>query len=158
MIKIIAVGKAKEKYTRDGVEEYCKRLGPYTKLEWIEVKDYPCAPNASLAEQEIVKEKEGDSILAKIGDDEVVIALDLHGKEYTSEEFSKVLSDLFTYESSKVTFVIAGSLGYSQKVIKRANVRWCLSKCTFPHQIVRLLLVEQIYRAYKIMKNENYHK
>lgn len=158
MIKIVAVGKIKEKYTKEAIDEYCKRLAPYTKLEWVEVKDYPCPPSASLAEQEIVKQKEGEAMLAKIGDDEVVIALDLHGKEYSSEQFSKVVADIFTYESSKVTFVIAGSLGYSQQVVSRANIRWCLSKCTFPHQIVRLLLVEQIYRAYKIIKNENYHK
>lgn len=158
MIKIVAVGKIKEKYTKEGIDEYCKRLTPYTKLEWVEVKDFPCTPTASLAEQEIVKQKEGEAILSKIAADEVVIALDLHGKEYSSEQFSQIVADIFTYESSKVTFVIAGSLGYSQQVIQRANYRWCLSKCTFPHQIVRLLLVEQIYRAYKILKNENYHK
>lgn len=158
MIKIVAVGKIKEKYFADGIQEYIKRLGPYTKIEIIEVPDGACAPNASIAEQELVKQKEGDAILSKIKEDEVVICLDLHGKNYNSLEISKKLEEISTYQSSKVTFTIAGSMGYSEKVIQRANLRWCLSNCTFPHQIVRLLLVEQIYRSYKIRKNENYHK
>ncbi|MEG0076985.1 23S rRNA (pseudouridine(1915)-N(3))-methyltransferase RlmH [Anaerorhabdus sp.] len=158
MIKIVAVGKIKEKYFNDGIQEYVKRLGPYTKIEIMEVPDGACAPNASIAEQEIVKQKEGEAILSRIKDDEVVICLDLHGKNFSSEEISQKLDEISTYQSSKVTFVIAGSMGYSEQVIQRANVRWCLSNCTFPHQMVRLLLVEQIYRSYKIRKNENYHK
>lgn len=158
MIRIIAVGKVKEKYFVDAIQEYVKRLGPYTKLEIIEVPDGACAPNASIAEQEIVKQKEGEAILSKIKDDEFVICLDLHGKNFSSEEISSKLDEINTYQSSKVVFIIAGSLGYSSDVIKRANLRWCLSNCTFPHQLVRLLLVEQIYRAYKILKKENYHK
>lgn len=158
MIRIIAVGKLKEKYWSDAVSEYLKRLKGYTKIEVIEIADSPCKPTASLAEQDQVKKQEGMKILEKIGNDEFVIALDLKGKNYNSNEISELLQEVFTYKTDKVTFVIAGSLGYCEEVIKRANARWQLSQCTFPHQIVRILLVEQIYRAYKIMKNEIYHK
>lgn len=158
MIKIVAVGKVKEKYFSEGISEYLKRIQPYSKIEIVEVNDIGCPAQASLADMRIVKDKEADAILAKIDKDEYVIALDLHGKEYSSEEISKKIEDSFTYHSSKLTFVIAGSLGFGTRVIERANLRWCLSKCTFPHQMVRLILVEQIYRAYKIVKNEIYHK
>ncbi len=158
MIRIIAVGKIKEKYWVSAIKEYEKRLQTYTKLEIIEVGDVACGANASNAEQEIVKKQEGEKILSKIKEDEFVIALDLHGKDYSSVEISEELSRIFTYQTSRVTFVIAGSLGFSKEVIQRSNCRWKLSNCTFPHQIVRVLVVEQVYRAYKIMKNEIYHK
>lgn len=158
MIKIIAVGKVKEKYFTDGINEYLKRIQPYSKIEVIEVNDIGCSAQASLADMRIVMDKEGEAILSKIDKDEYVIVLDLHGKEYSSEEISKKIEDSFTYHSSKLTFVIAGSLGFGSRVIERSNLRWSLSKCTFPHQMVRLMLVEQIYRAYKIAKNEIYHK
>ena len=158
MIKIIAVGKVKEKYFTDGINEYLKRIQPYSKIEVIEVNDIGCSAQASLADMRIVMDKEGEAILSKIDKDEYVIVLDLHGKEYSSEEISKKIEDSFTYHSSKLTFVIAGSLGFGSRVIERSNLRWSLSKCTFPHQMVRLMLVEQICRAYKIAKNEIYHK
>ena len=101
---------------------------------------------------------EGQRILSKINKDDFVIALDLHGESFTSEKLAAKLSEIYTYHTSKITFVIAGSCGYGQEVLKRANLRWKLSDCTFPHQLVRLLLVEQIYRCYKINNNEPYHK
>lgn len=158
MIRIVAVGKVKEKYWLAALEEYQKRLKPYTKFEIIEVADVPCDAMAKEAEREIVKKQEGQKLLDRIGPDEFVIALDLHGKDYTSEEMADLFEETFTYKTNKITFVIAGSLGYSQEVLERADKRWRLSKCTFPHQVVRVLVVEQIYRAYKIIKNETYHK
>lgn len=157
MIKIVAVGKIKEKYFKDGINEYVKRLGPYTKVEIIEVADEKTYQDNE-ALNNVTKEVEGNKILGKINDDEFVIGLDLHGKDFTSEQIAKKLADINTYQTSKVTFVIAGSLGYSDKVIKRMNLRWRISNCTFPHQMIRLLLVEQIYRCYKINNNETYHK
>ena len=106
----------------------------------------------------LAKENEGKRILSKINDDEYVIALDLHGKDLSSEQLAKKIEEINIYHSSKITFVIAGSLGYSENVLRRANFRWRLSNCTFPHQMVRMLLVEQLYRAYKINNNEPYHK
>lgn len=157
MIKIVAVGKIKEKYFKDGINEYLKRLGSYTKVEIIEVADEKTYQDNE-ALNNATKEAEGNKILSKINNDEFVIGLDLHGKDFTSEEIAKKLVDINTYQTSKVTFVIAGSLGYSDKVIKRMNMRWRISNCTFPHQMIRLLLVEQIYRFYKINNNETYHK
>lgn len=157
MIKIVAVGKIKEKYFKDGISEYVKRLSPYTKLEIIEVIDEKTSENNDSINN-LAKENEGKRILSKINDDEYVIALDLHGKDFSSEQLAKKIQEINTYQSSKITFVIAGSLGYSDEVIKRANLRWRLSNCTFPHQMVRMMLVEQLYRIYKINNNEPYHK
>lgn len=157
MIKIVAVGKIKEKYLKDGINEYAKRLSPYTKLEIIEVLDentYEDKP--ALNEQ--IKQIEGQRILSKIGKDDFVVALDLHGEGFNSEKLAKKLADINAYRTSKITFVIAGSLGYSKEVLQRADLRWKLSDCTFPHQLVRLLLIEQIYRCYKINNHEPYHK
>ncbi|MFV0480158.1 MAG: 23S rRNA (pseudouridine(1915)-N(3))-methyltransferase RlmH [Anaerorhabdus sp.] len=158
MIRCIAVGKLKEKYWQAAFQEYEKRLKPYTKIEIIEIADEACPTSAKEAEKERVKQIEGAKILEKIHDDEVVIALDLHGKSYSSEELSQMIEETFTYKTDKIVFVIAGSLGYDTKVLERADIRWKLSDCTFPHQIVRVLWIEQVYRAYKIMKNEQYHK
>lgn len=157
MIKIIAVGKIKEKYFKDGISEYVKRLSPYTKIEIMEVMDEKTSENNDSINN-LAKENEGKRILSKINDDEYVIALDLHGKDFSSEQLAKKIQEINTYQSSKITFVIAGSLGYSDEVIKRANLRWRLSNCTFPHQMVRLMLVEQLYRIYKLNNNEPYHK
>lgn len=158
MIKIVAVGKIKEKYFVAGIKEYLKRLTTYTKVEIIEVKDEAVAQQASLKEIEQAKDLEGTRILSKIKADEQVILLDLHGEMYTSEQFSQLIQEINTYKKGKVVLVIAGSYGYGQAVISRANYRWCLSNCTFPHQLVRLLVVEQVYRAFKIINNERYHK
>ena len=157
MIKIVAVGKIKEKYFKDAISEYVKRLSPYTKLEIIEVLDEKTSENNEGINL-LAKENEGKRILSKINDDEYVIALDLHGKDLSSEQLAKKVEEINIYHSSKITFVIAGSLGYSENVLRRANFRWRLSNCTFPHQMVRMLLEEQLYRAYKINNNEPYHK
>lgn len=158
MIRLVVVGKIKENYWDAAIKEYSKRLKPYSKLEIIEVADSACPPSASEAQKDQVKMQEGMKILDKISSDDFVIALDLKGKNYSSEEISEKMQEVFTYKTDKITFLIGGSLGYSNEVLERANLRWQLSNCTFPHQIVRVLLLEQIYRAYKIMKNENYHK
>ena len=158
MIKLVAVGKIKEKAVRAQIEEYCKRLKPFTKLEIIEVNDEIAPQSNSDAENQAVKEKEGERLLSKIKDQEFVILLDLWGEMISSEQFSKKIDQLQTYQSSNITFVIAGSLGPGQNVYKRANYRWKLSDLTFTHQMTRVLVLEQIYRAFMIMNNNPYHK
>ena len=158
MIKIIAVGKCKEKATRELVNEYSKRLGAYTKLEMIEVPDEQTPDRNSDAQNEEVKRREGERILQKIQSDEYVILLDLKGKMLSSEGLADKIASIQTYQSSKLTFVIGGSLGISDALKARGNFKWQLSELTFPHQLVRILLCEQIYRAYKIMNHEPYHK
>lgn len=158
MIKIIAVGKLKEKALSTLISEYEKRLRPYTKLELIEVADEMAPQSNSQAQNEEVMKKEGERILSKIKDQEYVILLDLHGKMISSEQLAEKLMQIQTYHSSNITFVIGGSLGLSNEVVSRADFRWKLSDLTFTHQIVRVLLLEQIYRSYKINHHEPYHK
>ena len=158
MIKIIAVGKCKEKATRELIEEYLKRLGAYTKIEMIEVNDEQTPDRNSSAQNEEIKRKEGERILSKIQSDEYVILLDLQGKMLSSEGLSEKIDSIQTYQSSKLTFIIGGSLGVSEDIKKRSDFKWQLSALTFPHQIVRILLVEQVYRAFKIHHHEPYHK
>ena len=148
MIKIIAIGKLKEKASVSLVEEYAKRIKAFSKLEIIEVNDQKIPYNASLKEEEMVLLKEGRDVLSKIKDDEFVILLDLHGSYMSSEEFSSYMNNLFISGKSTVTFVIGGSLGVSKELVERSNYRFKLSPLTFPHQLVRILLVEQIYRAF----------
>ena len=157
-ITIISVGKLKEKYLKMGMDEYVKRLSSYAKLEIIEVPDEKAPENLSDAEMEIVKRKEGERILSKIADGTYVIALALDGKMKSSEELSEGLEKLATYGQSKVTFVIGGSLGLHEEVLKRADEKLCFGRMTLPHQLMKLVLVEQIYRSFRIMKNEPYHK
>ena len=157
MIKIISVGKIKEKYLIDGIEEYTKRLSKYTKLEMIELKDIPIPNNASILEEEKIKAEEGKEILSKIKD-EYVISLDIKGEMLDSLSFSKKIEDINTKKNSKITFVIGGSLGLSDEVLKRSDYRLSFSSMTFPHQLFKLILLEQIYRAYKIQAHETYHK
>lgn len=158
MIKIIAIGKLKEKASVSLVEEYAKRIKAFSKLEIIEVADQKIPHNASLKEEEMVLLKEGRDVLSKIKDDEFVILLDLHGSYMSSEEFSSYLNNLFINGKSTITFVIGGSLGVSKELVERSNYRFKLSPLTFPHQLVRILLVEQIYRAFTIIKGSTYHK
>lgn len=158
MIKIIAIGRIKEKAMQQLINEYMKRLQPYTKLEIIEVNDEPAPQSNSDAQNELVKEKEGQRVLDKIKDQEYVILLDVAGRMIDSEQLAEKLSQIQTYQSSDITFVIGGSLGLSKQLIQRSNLRLKLSDMTFPHQIVRLLILEQIYRAYKINHHEPYHK
>ncbi|MEH7683651.1 23S rRNA (pseudouridine(1915)-N(3))-methyltransferase RlmH [Priestia megaterium] len=157
-ISIITIGKLKEKYLKQGIQEYLKRLSSYAKVEIIELADEKAPENLSESEMEQVKQKEGERILAKISDDTHVIALAINGKQKSSEELAKEIDSLATYGKSKIAFVIGGSLGLSSEVMKRSNAALSFSKMTFPHQLMRLVLAEQIYRAFRIIRNEPYHK
>lgn len=157
-ITIISVGKLKEKYLKMGIEEYTKRLGSYAKIDLIEVADEKAPENLSDADMEIVKKKEGERILAKIGADTYVIALAIEGKMKSSEQLADDLQSLMTYGRSKIAFVIGGSLGLHEDVMKRSDEKLSFSKMTLPHQLMKLVLVEQVYRAFRIIKGEPYHK
>lgn len=157
-ISILTVGKLKEKYLKQGIEEYLKRLGPYAKVSVIEVPDEPAPDNLSMAEIEQVKAAEGDKLLAKLSPDTYCFALAIEGKQLTSEAFASELDRLATYGQSKMAFIIGGSNGLSEAVLKRADAHLSFSKMTYPHQLMRLLLIEQIYRAFRINRNEPYHK
>ena len=157
-IAIISVGKLKEKYLKMGIEEYTKRLGSYAKIDLVEVADEKAPEKLSDADMEIVKKKESDRILGKIGADVYVIALAIEGKMKTSEQLAADIESLMTYGRSKVAFVIGGSLGLHEEVMKRADEKLSFSKMTLPHQLMKLVLVEQVYRAFRIIKNEPYHK
>jgi 23S rRNA (pseudouridine1915-N3)-methyltransferase len=157
-ITLISVGKIKEKYLRDAINEYSKRLTKYCKLKFIEINDEKAPDNLSEKDEMIIKDKEGNKILEKIKDQQYVIVLDLKGKQRTSEEFSKEMENLSIYGNSDIVFVIGGSLGLSDGVIKRSNDQISFSKMTFPHQLMKVILIEQIYRAYRIIKGEPYHK
>ena len=165
-ITIISVGKIKEKYIKLGIEEFSKRLSRYCKLTMVEVPDEKTPDNASEREMELIKDKEGKQILNKIKDNMYVIAMDLQGDMKTSEQFAKQLSQLALSGDSNVAFIIGGSLGLSDevkkranyKLLRRANYKLSFSKMTFPHQLFKLILLEQVYRAYRINNNEPYHK
>ncbi|MGV3026706.1 23S rRNA (pseudouridine(1915)-N(3))-methyltransferase RlmH [Clostridium thermobutyricum] len=157
-ITLITVGKLKEKYLKQAIDEYSKRLSRYCKLEIIELNDEKTPDNASEKEEQLIKEKEGRQILSKIKENAFVIAMDLGGKNLTSEEFSKFIEQNGVMGNSNIVFLIGGSLGLSDEVKKRANYKLCFSKMTFPHQLFRVMLLEQIYRGFRIMKNEPYHK
>lgn len=157
-IKIISVGKLKENYLTAGISEYVKRLGGYAKIQLIEVADEKAPENLSESEMMQVKEKEGERILAKIKDQEYVYALAIEGKNPSSESFAKQLDQLAVRGKSQFVFVIGGSLGLSRAVMNRSNTQISFGKMTYPHQLMRLILVEQIYRAFRINKGEPYHK
>ena len=157
-VTIIAVGKMKEKPIRALADEYLKRLGRYTRIEEIELPDLPEPVNASPALEEQVKQREGESILQKIRPSDHVIALTIPGKQWDSPGLSQHIDDLLTRGASNLVFVIGGSLGLSQQVIDRADEQLSMSKMTFPHQLARVMLLEQLYRAMKIRAGERYHK
>ncbi|WP_033827402.1 23S rRNA (pseudouridine(1915)-N(3))-methyltransferase RlmH [Bacillus andreraoultii] len=157
-ITIVTVGKLKEKYLKQGIEEYLKRLSAYAKVEVIEVADEKAPENLSEAEMEEVKKKEGERILAHISQDTYVITLEIGGKMLSSEQLAAKIDELGTYGKSKIAFVIGGSLGMSKEVQNRSNLALSFSKMTFPHQLMRLILLEQVYRAYRIIRGEPYHK
>ncbi|WP_078429581.1 23S rRNA (pseudouridine(1915)-N(3))-methyltransferase RlmH [Alkalihalobacterium alkalinitrilicum] len=157
-ISIITVGKLKEKYLTMGINEYIKRLSAYAKIEIVEVPDEKAPEQLSVTEMEQIKQKEGEKILAKIHPDAHVIALAIEGKQMSSEQLASELDKLATYGKSKFTFIIGGSLGLSEEVLKRSNAQLSFSKMTFPHQLMRLILVEQVYRAFRINRGEPYHK
>jgi 23S rRNA (pseudouridine1915-N3)-methyltransferase len=157
-ISIVTVGKLKEKYLNLGIDEYLKRLSAYAKVEMIEVADEKAPEELSELEMVQVKKKEGERILAKVSQDTYVIALAIQGKLQSSEELADSLDKLATYGKSKIAFIIGGSLGLSEEVLKRSNEQLSFSRMTFPHQLMRLILVEQVYRAYRINRGEPYHK
>ncbi|MSD84192.1 23S rRNA (pseudouridine(1915)-N(3))-methyltransferase RlmH [Lactobacillus curvatus] len=157
-IKVITVGKLKEKYLKAGIAEYAKRLSKFCKFEIIEVADEKAPESLSNAEMTNVKDKEGERILNKIKDREHVIVLAIQGKQRASEEFAQEIQTLATYGKSDITFVIGGSLGTSDAVNKRANDALSFGKLTLPHQLMRLVLTEQIYRAFMINQGSPYHK
>lgn len=157
-LKVLCIGKIKENYLKEGIKEYTKRLGSYVRLEIIEADDEPCPEKASPAEEQKIKQKEGERLLKSISSQDYVIALDLEGKNISSNELAELLETRALSGQSSIAFVIGGSLGLSEEVRKRSDYRWSFSKLTFPHQLIRLILLEQIYRACKIKKNEPYHK
>ena len=157
-IQIVSVGKIKEKYLKLGIEEFSKRLSKYCKLDIVELDDEKAPENLSDRGREIVKDKEGNKILSKIKQNSYVIALAIDGKNLSSEELAGHMSYLAVTGNSSLTFVIGGSLGLSDEVMKRADFKLSFSKMTFPHQLMRLILLEQIYRAYRINCGEPYHK
>jgi len=154
---LICMGRLKEKYWRDAAAEYEKRLSRYTKFETIELPDLPEPQNSSLAIEQQIKEKEGTAILAKIRPDDTVIALCIDGKQLDSVQLSKKLTQIQD-GGKRIVFVIGGSLGLSDAVVARANVKLSFSPMTFPHQLARIMLLEQVYRACKIAAGERYHK
>lgn len=157
-ISIIAVGKLKEKFFSDAVDEYMKRLSRFAKMQIVQLADKKIADNASDAEERIVIEKEGKDILSKISPSQYVVALCVEGKKLDSPAFAKKISSLALEGESDIVFVIGGSLGLSNEVKARADMRLSFSDMTFPHQLMRVILLEQIYRAFKISANETYHK
>ncbi len=158
MITVIAVGKMKEKPYRQMADEYLKRLSRYGKTEEIELPDLPEPANSSAAIEMQIKEKEGDAILGRIKPSDYVIALTIPGKQWDSPGLSRHVDDLMARGNSSLVFLIGGSLGLSDKVLARADEEMSMSKMTFPHQLARVMLLEQLYRAMKISAGERYHK
>ncbi len=157
-ITIITVGKIKEKYLRDAIAEYSKRLSRYCRLEIIEVADEKTPDQASEILEEQIRSKEGERILKYIRDDMYVITLEIGGKMLSSEEFAKKIETLGVQGQSSIAFVIGGSIGLGKEVLKRSDYALSFSKMTFPHQLMRVILLEQVYRGYRIMNGEPYHK
>lgn len=157
-IQIVAVGKLKEAYLVQGIAEYVKRLGPYAKMHLVEVPDEKAPESMSAAEEAQVKQREGERLLAQLRSDAFVVALAIDGRTLSSEELSRQLQDLATYGRSHVAFVIGGSLGLAPEVLARADLKLSFGRMTLPHQLMRLVLVEQVYRAFKIARGEPYHK
>lgn len=157
-ITILAVGKLKEKYWQSAVAEYSKRLGKYCRLQITEIRESLLRGNPSPADEEAVKIAEGRDILDKIKPSDYVITLEIGGKSLSSTELAGFMENLAVTGKSSVVFVIGGSLGLSQEVSRRADMKLSFSAMTFPHQMMRIILLEQIYRSFKIIRNEAYHK
>ena len=157
-IKIVAVGKIKEKSLQEGIREYVKRLSAYTRLTISEVADEACPDRPLAAEEERVKAREGERILRALGPQEFVILLDLGGHQLNSVEMAAYINKLALSGRSNLAFVIGGSLGVSSPVLERADFQWSFSRLTFPHALMRLVLLEQVYRCMKINAGETYHK
>ena len=152
-IAIVCVGKIKEKYLQEMIADYKKRISKYATIDIIELKD-----ESNKIDENVVKELEGERIISSIKDGFYTVLLDLKGESLDSVALSKKIDEISTYNSSKIAFVIGGSFGVSEAVKKRANYKLCFSKMTFPHQLIRGMLLEQIYRSFKILNNETYHK
>ncbi len=157
-IKVIAVGKIKEKHMVEGIKEYSKRLSRYCNLEIIEVEDEKAPENLSEKEINIIKNKEGNRVLSKIPLNAYIISLEIKGKQLSSEELARKIEDLMIGGINDVVFIIGGSLGLSDEIIQKSNFRLSFSKMTFPHQLMRVILLEQVYRGFRIMRGEPYHK
>ena len=156
-IKVICIGKLKETFLKSAIDEYSKRLSKYCKLNIVELPDekIPDRLNESIANE--IKSKECSNIIRHLKDDSYIIALDLNGKQYTSEEFSKKIENI-SMTSSSITFIIGGSLGFNQSLLNMCHEKICFSKMTFPHQLIRVFLLEQIFRSFKILNGETYHR
>lgn len=157
-ITVITVGKIKEKYLEDAIAEYSKRLSRYCKLEIIQVADEKTPDRASEVVETQIKDKEGERILSHIKDTAYVVALAIEGKMISSEELAELIDGLGVRGESHIQFVIGGSLGLSKKVLERADYKLSFSRMTFPHQLMRVILLEQIYRSYRIVNGDPYHK
>ena len=157
-ITIIAVGRLKESFYLDAMAEYVKRLSRYCKIEILQVEDEKTPDNASEAEEEIIRKKEADRILKLLKEDACVVTLEIAGRMYDSEEFAHTIDKMQTSGISHIQFVIGGSLGLHSQVCKKADLAVSFSRMTFPHQLMRVVLLEQIYRAYRIIHGEPYHK
>lgn len=157
-ITVISVGKIKEKFYTGAIEEYSKRLSKYCTLSLVEVADEKAPETLSDKEMTQIKDREGERILDKIKDSQYVITLEIRGKQLTSEELSEKMSVLGLEGNSDVVFVIGGSLGLSDAVMRRSNFALSFSKMTFPHQLMKVVLLEQVYRGFRILRNEPYHK
>lgn len=157
-ISIITVGKIKEKYLKDAIAEYSKRLSKYCKLEIVEVTDEKTPDNASETVETMIRAKEGERILKHVKDDAYVVTLEIQGKQVTSEELAEKIDTLGIQGISHITFIIGGSIGLGKDVLARSDYALSFSKMTFPHQLMRVILLEQIYRSYRIIHGEPYHK
>ena len=157
-ITVITVGKIKEKYLKDAIAEYTKRLNKYCKLEIVEVADEKTPDNASEVVENAIRSKEAERILKYVKDEAYVITLEINGKQLTSEELADKIEKLGVQGTSHIIFIIGGSIGLGEEVLQKSNYTLSFSKMTFPHQLMRVILLEQIYRSYRIISGEPYHK
>ena len=157
-LTVIVVGKLREKYLKEGIGEYSKRLSRFCELEIVEVEDEQAPENLAAAQELQVKKKEAEKILKKVKEGSALVILDVKGERTSSEGLAAKLQTFFISGKSHITFVIGGSLGLDQELLKKADYRFSMSELTFPHQLARLILLEQLFRAFKIMNNETYHK
>ncbi|MGI6094049.1 MAG: 23S rRNA (pseudouridine(1915)-N(3))-methyltransferase RlmH [Lachnospiraceae bacterium] len=157
-ITIITVGKIKEKYIKDAIAEYTKRLSKYCRLEIVEVADEKTPEHASSVAEDAIRAKEGERILRYIKEDAYVITLEIEGKQITSEQFADKIANLGVQGNSHIIFIIGGSIGLGKEVLKKSDFALSFSKMTFPHQLMRVIVLEQIYRSYRIINGEPYHK
>ena len=157
-INIICTGKIKEKYLQEAIGEYSKRLSKYCNLNIVELPDEKLPNNLNTSLEENIKQKECKNVISHLNKDTYIICLDLKGKELSSEEFSKKIEDISLNYNSSITFIIGGTLGLTKELLTKANESICFSKMTFPHQLMRVILLEQIYRSYRIINHEPYHK